>query len=650
MAHEMNGDVSSSDDDSVSLLSGLDARRTTGVAEEIVEAELDPGKVPESASCTAEDTHCSNSAPKSGLKALQNVKIPPNSLFNKRNGYGETLLHKACRRDNRAQVKALLQAGININIQDYAGWTALHEASAGGDSELVRELLEAGANVHARSNEGITPLHDAVHDGHYEVVKLLLQYGSYVSAKTLRGLSAMDLAEEENIKMLLQASLAQEQSESQGASQLPIQISRSHSEQANANSGESGGTDGATKAGDSQLKRKAIADANDPSHPKEIQALLEEARRRQAEIAVWPLAGSGDADRLHAALTQTQNVLIEALAKQQLAKDAVAQKFRNVPNHFQQHVLKSHIVSLALRQRTLVKMVLEHMGSVTKYIKMKETSSIVVRYPLNCTYETQQAPQSSPAGKPTSCHAATGSDDQAGQGETGEVTQLSHWSSLPTESVKELKEATASTRSLKVRTGTPTDLPRGHRQSSAPRSGQTSQHNDVEMKQNHALTLPTSEDNHRHLSELIKAGAMARRSTLKLSFKGQVHVARVMSKGSIKDSGGKLFLTTTDWFQSVLGNNAPVSSASVWDKVTYRGRPLSYYLLNAEAAGNAAQPRAEDAAPHGRTRYPQEEELTEAAALKRLMNIRIIHLVNDVELMPISVLDSHWERALSEDW
>lgn len=45
-------------------------------------------------------------------------------------------------------------------------------------------------------------------------------------------------------------------------------------------------------------------------------------------------------------------------------------------------------------------------------------------------------------------------------------------------------------------------------------------------------------------------------------------------------------------------------------QVTYRGRPLSYYLLNAEAAGNAAQPRAEDAAPHGRTRYPQEEELT----------------------------------------
>lgn len=51
--------------------------------------------------------------------------------------------------------------------------------------------------------------------------------------------------------------------ESQGAPQLPIQISYSHSEQANANSGESGDTDGATKAGDCHLKRKPIADTND---------------------------------------------------------------------------------------------------------------------------------------------------------------------------------------------------------------------------------------------------------------------------------------------------------------------------------------------------------------------------------------------------
>lgn len=127
---------------------------------------------------------------------MQHVKIPSKALLNKTNGYGETYLHNACRRDNPAQVMALLQAGINVNIQDYAGgswwkftayhllaiqeqlewrrfkpsgWTALHEASANGDAEVVGQLLKAGADVHARSKEGITPLHDAAYAGHYQV-------------------------------------------------------------------------------------------------------------------------------------------------------------------------------------------------------------------------------------------------------------------------------------------------------------------------------------------------------------------------------------------------------------------------------------------------------------------------------------------------
>lgn len=170
-------------------------------------------------------------------------------------------------------------------------------------------------------------------------------------------------------------------------------------------------------------------------------------------------------------------------------------------------------------------MVREHMGCVTKYINMTETSSVAVCYPPICTYEAQRAHQSSPVDKPTSCHAATGSSNQAGQAETREVTQLSQLSSLPTGSIKGLKEATGSTRSLNVTTGTCTDVPRGHCQSGVPHPGQTSQlHNttDVEMKPNHAVVLPTSEDNHRRLSELMAAGVMARSSTLKLPLKVQL--------------------------------------------------------------------------------------------------------------------------------
>lgn len=41
---------------------------------------------------------------------------------------------------------------------------------------------------------------------------------------------------------------------------------------------------------------------------------------------------------------------------------------RNVPNRFLQLMFKSQIASLASRQKTLVKMMLDHQGLVTKYL------------------------------------------------------------------------------------------------------------------------------------------------------------------------------------------------------------------------------------------------------------------------------------------
>eukprot|EP00064_Thunnus_orientalis_P003338 superscaffoldBa00000268_g3347 len=488
------------------------------------------------------------------LSSVANVKKPGKIQLRKRDGKGETLLHKACKRKDLTRIKALIQAGISVNMEDYAGWTALHEASAVGHEAVVEELLKAGANVNARSFDGVTPLHDAAFSGHYQVVKLLLQYGSNPRDRNVGGLSALDMAEEENVKELLltlqassvvheqtgEASAQYRQPEVQGHKQLSCQNSfgPSCSDTSNVQSRESGDRDGAREPSDIQLRKKDTITDN-LIHSEAIREVLEEVGKKQTEMLTWPLTEPEDADKYHTALKQIQCVLIDILAKQHLEKDNLANKYWSVSESLRQRVLKSQLISLASCQRNLVVILQNQMHLVEVYVTMK---------------------------------------------------------------------AKLSTRSP-IYQGSP-----------------------VVRQQPDHFSTPAS------------------RAASSKGKKGHWHLANVQGDGSIKDSKGKLHSAPERWLESIFGNYIPVSSTYAWDKVTFRDKPLSHYLLNTESEGNAPQMCPEEDVQLCSDRSTQETLTTVAASLNRLMKIKRIHLVDDDELLPNAIMDCYWEKLLQKDY
>ncbi|XP_072447349.1 uncharacterized protein [Chiloscyllium punctatum] len=135
------------------------------------------------------------------------VIINCRKIMNKRNVYGETKLHEAALKGDVDLLRALIQAGANVNLVDYAGWTALHEASVAGFHEAVGLLLSAGAHVDCKGLNGVTPLQDAVKGGHFEVVRLLLQHGADPFEKNELGECALQETMEIQMKRLIRSRL-----------------------------------------------------------------------------------------------------------------------------------------------------------------------------------------------------------------------------------------------------------------------------------------------------------------------------------------------------------------------------------------------------------------------------------------------------------
>ena len=90
----------------------------------------------------------------------------------------ETSLLVAAEKGIIGDVKALIEAGANLNQPLNSGATPLFFAAQNGHLEVVEALIKAGANFNEAKKDGATPLFVAAQNGHLEVVKALIEAGA----------------------------------------------------------------------------------------------------------------------------------------------------------------------------------------------------------------------------------------------------------------------------------------------------------------------------------------------------------------------------------------------------------------------------------------------------------------------------------------
>jgi ankyrin repeat protein len=94
------------------------------------------------------------------------------------------MLFTATEEDDLTRVEALLDAGASVDVKlEVFGWTSLHLAARNGSTKIVKALLEAGADINAKTKKGQTPLFMAETNKQDEVIALLKEKGAVSAAK-----------------------------------------------------------------------------------------------------------------------------------------------------------------------------------------------------------------------------------------------------------------------------------------------------------------------------------------------------------------------------------------------------------------------------------------------------------------------------------
>ena len=108
------------------------------------------------------------------------------------------LLHVAARDGDLEQVRALIDAGADLDAQGDNGETPLNTAILEGHVLVASLLIDRGADIQARNKGGFTPLHAAAYVNAVEIAEQLLSRGADVKDQMNKaGVTPLSVASEE---------------------------------------------------------------------------------------------------------------------------------------------------------------------------------------------------------------------------------------------------------------------------------------------------------------------------------------------------------------------------------------------------------------------------------------------------------------------
>ena len=127
-----------------------------------------------------------------GMKRMLDAGLDPNA----HDSAGYTPLISAARAGNVEMIRLLTSRGANPNVSDAAvnSWTPLLHAVHKAQPRAIAALLDAGANPNDADPHGTTPLMLAAGYGYTDIVKILLAHKANPRLAASDGITALDLA------------------------------------------------------------------------------------------------------------------------------------------------------------------------------------------------------------------------------------------------------------------------------------------------------------------------------------------------------------------------------------------------------------------------------------------------------------------------